>query len=173
MKKLYAPWRTHYARGIASKPKNDTGAASDCVFCVQFQKSDDHENGILRRFTHAVVMLNKYPYNAGHLMVLPLQHASTLPQLTATTRQEIIELASHAQQIVITALGAHGVNIGINSGKAAGAGIPAHLHVHVLPRFEGDTNFMPVLCDTKPISVDLSVIYAQLKPAFDAIVLES
>ena len=171
MKKLYAPWRTIYARSIASHAKRADISESDCVFCTQFRASDDHANGILRRFKHTVVMLNKYPYNAGHIMILPLQHTATLHQLTIAARQEIIELASHAQQAVTTALGAHGVNLGINFGKAAGAGLPAHLHMHILPRFEGDTNFMPTLCNTKQISVDLSMIYTQLKPAFDAIEL--
>jgi len=169
MHKLYAPWRTQYARTIAAKPKRDDAPAHECVFCTQFTESNDHEHGILRRFKYCVVMLNKYPYNAGHVMILPLQHTGTLYTLTKHARQEMMELASYAQQIVTTELDAHGVNLGINFGKAAGAGIPSHLHMHILPRFEGDTNFMPTLCDTKQISVDLSTIYAKLKPAFDAI----
>jgi len=171
MKRLYAPWRSSYARAIVSNAKREDTSQNACVFCTQFKESNDYAHGIVRRFNHTAIMLNKYPYNAGHLMILPLVHVATLVQLTVSARQEIIELASHAQQIVTDVLGADGVNVGINFGKAAGAGIPAHMHVHVLPRFAGDTNFMPTLCNTKTVSFDLGSIYTELKPAFDGIKL--
>jgi ATP adenylyltransferase len=171
MKKLYAPWRTAYAREIAAQSKQESTTADACVFCTQFTASDDHKNGILRRFTHTIAMLNKYPYNAGHILIVPHAHRATLHELSTPARTELIELASQSQLIMVNTLKAQGVNMGLNLGKAAGAGIPAHLHLHVLPRFLGDTNFMPTLCDTKQISIDLNTIYTQLKPAFDAIEL--
>lgn len=171
MKKLYAPWRTAYAREIAAQSKQESTDTSACPFCQQFYATDDTSNGILRRFEHTIVMLNKYPYNAGHIMILPRNHQANLADLSKEARIELIELAAQSQSIMLNTLGAHGVNMGINLGKAAGAGIPSHLHFHILPRFIGDTNFMPTLCETKQISIDLRTIYEKLKPAFDALVI--
>jgi len=165
MKRLYAPWRSHYAKSIMAG-KHADAAANTCDFCTQLAANNDEKYFILKRFNHSFVCLNLYPYNAGHLLVLPLTHTATLHQLTPEARTEIMEVVSLSTQIAEQVLQCNGINVGINLGKAAGAGIPHHLHVHVLPRFNGDTNFMPILSDTKLISFDLQELYTKLKPAF-------
>ena len=111
-------------------------------------------------------MLNLYPYNAGHLLILPFEHTATLEALPKATRTEIMELTSLCTKILESELKCDGINVGINLGRAAGAGIPSHLHLHVLPRWNGDTNFLPTLADTKQVSFDLKKIYTLLKKAF-------
>lgn len=169
MKCLYAPWRSDYASKVDQSKTDDTSADS-CIFCLDFSQSST-QHLILKQATHAYVMMNRYPYNAGHLLIVPFAHQGALDELDQSTRAELMELVAHSTDILAKVLGAHGVNIGINLGKAAGAGIPAHLHIHVLPRWIGDTNFLPTLADTKQISFDLHQIYHQLLPAFDQIAL--
>ncbi len=162
---LYAPWRSEYTDDT-HKNKDEMAPSDTCVFCTQFATNNDKEFGIIKRFENTIVMLNKYPYNAGHLLLLPLSHASSLSQLTKECRGELMELVSMSIDRVKLALGAGGVNIGINVGAAAGAGIPCHLHIHVLPRWAGDTNFMPTIGKTKVISFDLNKIYTTLFEEF-------
>jgi len=171
MNHLYAPWRSVYSDSVAHSKREDTTAA-ECIFCKILKDNNDAEHFILKRFTYNFVVLNRYPYNAGHLLIMPLNHIATLPELSAPARHEFIELTTHSYTIVKQVLEAHGVNIGINMGKAAGAGIPSHLHQHVLPRWFGDTNFLPTLADTKQISFNLGDIYKQLKPSFDALTIK-
>lgn len=109
-------------------------------------------------------MMNRYPYNAGHLLILPLKHTAALSDLTPAARAQLMELTHHCTEILKKVLDAHGVNIGMNLGKAAGAGLPSHLHMHVLPRWRGDTNFLPLLADVKPVSADLQQLFNKLKP---------
>lgn len=161
MKKLYAPWRSLYTKRVYTREK-DLG----CVFCKIVATTEDAAEFIIKRGTHCVTMLNKYPYNPGHLLIVPMVHADQLHMVQPEVRAELIESTSLASAIMTTALGAEGCNIGINIGKAAGAGIPEHLHMHILPRFFGDTNFLPTLADTKQISLDLHEIFDTLKKAF-------
>ena len=168
MKKLYVPWRSSYAKSVSSTVEK-IGSAIECVFCQQFAQTTDDAHFILHRFTHITAMLNRYPYNAGHILLLPHAHIARLDQLSVEAQHELIALTSHTVTILETVLGSHGTNVGINLGKAAGAGIPSHLHVHVLPRWMGDTNFLPALADTKTISFDLKKIYEDLKPHFENI----
>jgi ATP adenylyltransferase len=165
MKFLFAPWRSKYAKSAESK--KETTTSKECVFCQQLNENNDEEYFILKRFKYCFIALNKFPYNAGHLLILPLQHQSSLSTLSAQGRIEMMELVTQSTQIVQEVLECEGVNIGLNLGKAAGAGIPSHLHMHVLPRWLADTNFMPALSETKVISFDLSQIYKQLKPYFE------
>lgn len=165
MNKLYAPWRTEYT-GDTQKGKNDNCTKDTCVFCTQFASNKDQEHGIIKRFKHTIVVLNKYPYNAGHVLLLPLVHAQNLSQLSPEARSELINVLAVATETIQNALKSDGLNVGINLGKAAGAGIPAHLHVHILPRWQGDTNFMPILAETKVVSFDLATIYKKLTTAF-------
>jgi ATP adenylyltransferase len=165
---LYAPWRTSYSSSI-HEAKQENASADQCIFCQQLERPDDAAHFIFRRFKRVMVMLNLYPYNAGHLLILPLAHLSRLDELDKQTRADIMELTTHSTEILTRVLGAHGINVGLNLGKAAGAGIPAHLHMHVLPRWTGDTNFLPTLAHTKQISFDLQDMFARLKPAFDAL----
>lgn len=168
MKKLYAPWRSPYA-GSIDQGKKENAAADTCVFCTQLAEHNDEHHLILYRGEHHAVMINKYPYNAGHLLIISLKHQATLEELSPASRAELIELTAHCVSILKKELHAEGVNVGLNLGKIAGAGIPAHIHMHILPRWNGDTNFLPTLTDTKQISFDLRDIYTQLKPAFTAL----
>lgn len=168
MKRLYAPWRTSYAKKISSE-KGDGATEQTCIFCKQFQDNKDTDYFILRRFKNTVVMLNLYPYNAGHLLVLPLHHCPDFSAMSREIRSEMMEVITLSIQVLQETLKAPGINVGLNLGKAAGAGIPSHLHMHIIPRWEGDTNFLPLIADTKQISVDLHKMYAQLLPAFEKI----
>lgn len=169
MDRLYCPWRSEYVDKEAHT-KNENSPKDACVFCSQFSISDDKKNLILKRFKNIAIVMNKYPYNAGHLLVLPLEHKSRLADYTKEVRSELIEATNLCVEVLGKALKKpEGFNIGINLGKAAGAGIPAHLHLHVLPRWQGDTNFLPLLGETKQISFDLSKMYDQLKKEFDAV----
>lgn len=165
MKHLYAPWRSSYSSSVA-RTKHEKALPKDCVFCVQFKAKNDAQNFILKRTKHNAIMLNRFPYNAGHLLIMPLAHHATLTKLSKPARTELMELLTKSSHIVQKELKADGVNIGLNIGKAAGAGIPSHLHFHVLPRWYGDTNFLPTLTDTKQISFDLHAMYEQLKKRF-------
>lgn len=165
MKFLYSPWRKNYVNDIRES-KKDKASDQDCIFCQQVNNKDDEKNFILRRFTHNFVMLNLYPYNHGHLMVVPFAHKPMLCDLAMAERAELIELVSTSCNILQMNQKAEGINVGLNLGKAAGAGIPSHLHMHVLPRWIGDTNFMPLLADTKVFSINLAELYKELKPQF-------
>lgn len=155
MKHLYAPWRSAYTAG----KKKDAG----CVLCNKHTEQLDQKNFIIKRYEHCYVMLNLFPYNAGHLLVIPYEHCDALENLPAQTRQEIMEVTAKSTAILKQTLQAEGINIGINlGGPAAGGSIPEHLHVHILPRWSSDTNFLVTLAETKQISVDLPGVYRKL-----------
>ncbi len=168
MKRMYCPWRSEYTADIA-QTKNEGASARECVFCTQLKEKNDAKNFIIKRFKNNVIMLNRFPYNAGHILIMPLTHEATLESLSKATRTELMELLSKSAEIIKKTLKADGINIGLNLGKAAGSGIPSHLHFHVLPRWYGDTNFLPTLTGTKQISFDLNKICKQLKKAFKTI----
>lgn len=161
MKNLFCPWRSDYSLDVNKKRKK--GEQGTCVFCFQPQENNDREYYILYRGVHAYVMLNRYPYNAGHLLIIPFEHRAIISDFAIEVQNEIMGLIAKSCVLVTAVLKAEGVNVGINMGVAAGAGIPEHLHVHILPRWAGDTNFMPTLADTKQISFDLLEIFDQLK----------
>lgn len=164
---LYAPWRDKYVKH-SIKHKDDESQA--CVFCTIFSATDvTHQEFILKQTEHAIVLLNIYPYNSGHLLILPKMHAAHLEDLSKDVRVEMMELMTASIVILKNVLCAQGVNAGANLGKVSGAGIPDHLHLHVVPRWVGDTSFITVIGDTKNISVDLKRIYNELKPAFIAL----
>lgn len=167
MKFLYAPWREDYSSAIDKASKQSDASQAACVFCKQLAENNDEKNLIIKRFHHNYVLLNKYPYNAGHILILPLEHHAELSELSLPARIELIELINSTIELMQTTLNPHGFNVGFNLGKEAGAGIPSHLHAHVLPRWQGDTNFLPTLADTKQISFDLHKIYERLKMAFE------
>lgn len=164
MDQLYAPWRDNYTQEVTHKKACDL--PESCVFCNQFKEHKDDTYFILARYNHNAILLNKYPYNGGHLLIIPLEHKPELQQYHVDVQQELIILASASCEILKRELQAGGINIGVNQGKAAGAGIPAHLHLHVLPRWIGDTNFLPTLAETKQVSTDLGQLYTKLKPHF-------
>lgn len=148
----------------------EAGSSGDsgCIFCDHLAQGDDEGAGILWRGLHTFVLLNAFPYNTGHLMVAPLRHRGDLEDLSPDERAELMEATARSVGIIRAAMKAEGFNVGANLGSAAGAGVPGHVHVHVVPRWGGDTNFMPVVGDTKVLPEMLAQTYAKLRPAFDA-----
>ncbi len=138
-----------------------------CVFCIALQQPDCPENLIVWRGEHAFVILNRFPYTSGHLMIVPYAHQPSLELLDASTRSEIMELATRAIQILQQVYEPEGYNLGINIGKAAGAGVAGHVHLHVVPRWGGDTNFMSSLGDTRVLPESLEDTYQRVKTAWE------
>jgi len=137
-----------------------------CIFC-QKVNGNDEENLVLYRGKHCFAVLNLFPYNNGHLMVAPYEHKGSLQELTKEERAELMDVVALCLDVLKEALNCHGFNVGINIGKVAGAGVPDHLHIHIVPRWEGDTNFMPVIGDTKVIPQSLSSTYQVLRSALE------
>ncbi|MAT44020.1 MAG: HIT family hydrolase [Anaerolineaceae bacterium] len=155
---LWSPWRMKYILNKEDEPH--------CVFCVAVEKHEDEAYLILFRGKNAFVMLNRYPYTSGHLMVLPYEHEPTYENLTPETRAEIMELINQATAVIRAVYHPHGLNIGANIGEAAGAGIAPHVHFHIVPRWQGDSNFMSVTSNTRVIPEDLHKSYQRLKQAW-------
>lgn len=158
MKQLWAPWRMTYI---------DQGTKEEgCVFCEKVRQDDLRDALVLAQTAHSVVMLNKYPYNNGHLLLAPRRHENRLSNLSATEYADLNEALRQSVEIVLAALHPGGINLGMNLGKCAGAGVEDHLHWHVVPRWEGDTNFMPVVGDTRVMPQHLLESYDRFKPYF-------
>lgn len=157
MEQLWAPWRLAYIKG--PEPEG-------CIFCTKPAEDRDEDNLIVWRGGTAFVMLNRYPYNSGHVMAVPVRHTGELDDLTPQEVADLWEAVRRSVRALRRALGAQAFNIGVNLGRAAGAGITDHLHVHVVPRWVGDTNFMPVLAEVKVIPQHLLDTYRQLREAF-------
>ncbi len=165
MKKLYAPWRHDYVTGKDRKDKKNL--KNNCVFCDEFVQDDDEKTFILKRLKHCGIVMNYYPYNAGHVMVLPYEHIADLSQTSPEVRAEMMEATTMATIAIGKATKCEGFNVGINLGSAGGGGLREHLHIHVLPRWSGDTNFLSTLGDTTLVCTDMHEIYAELKKEFD------
>jgi ATP adenylyltransferase len=144
----------------------DKDNTAQCVFCVASTPEQDRERQILYRGAHAFVVMNRYPYANGHLLVVPYRHLADLPELTAPERGELFDLVCLAQQVLKETMAPQGFNMGLNLGVAAGAGIAAHLHWHIVPRWQGDTNFMPVVGELRVIPQHLHRTYELLAAAF-------
>lgn len=168
---LCAPWRKHLLEKSGQGNGSERVAAGDCVFCQQLAAHEDARYFILKRCKHVFIVFNRYPYNAGHILILPNVHIPDLDQLSSAARLEMMDAAVASGRILKEVLGAQGINIGINVGKVAGGSFPSHLHMHVLPRWQGDTNFLPVLADTKTISFDLNDLYIKTFPHFQDLIL--
>lgn len=158
MDRLHAYWRMEYMEAPKESEEHKRS-----LFEHILEHGDDEEVYILHRDKHSYIMLNKYPYNAGHLMVVPYRGVANLADLTEEERSNLMMMVVKAQEVLEKGLKAEGFNIGFNIGKAAGAGIPKHLHCHVVPRWLGDTNFMPVLGETKVLPESLASMYKRLK----------
>ena len=144
--RLWTPHRMVYIKG-ENKPEHDE-AGEGCPFCAAPGRTDE-DGLIVARGTHVYAVLNLYPYNSGHLMTVPYRHVADYPDLDADETLELARFTQRAMQVIRAAMGPHGFNLGINQGPVAGAGIAAHLHQHVVPRWGGDTNFMPVVGHTR------------------------
>ena len=144
-----------------------TGEAHGCVFCAAQQDGAEGAPLIVFRGRHAYVILNLFPYNSGHLMVVPHRHIATLASATHDERCELMDLTRAAEQALTEVYKPQGLNVGMNLGRSAGAGIVDHMHVHVVPRWNGDTNFMTVVGDVRVLPEDLAQTAARLRPAFE------
>ena len=155
---LWAPWRIEYITA---------GKTNGCFFCDYWANPDnDAANLVLMRDDDCFAVMNKYPYNAGHLMIAPAAHVARLADLGDEGLVRIMRLARRAEEVLATEIKPQGFNVGFNIGRPAGAGIEDHLHLHVVPRWQGDTNFMPVLDDTRVVPVALKELWRQLAPGF-------
>ena len=164
MEKIWAPWRmTYIEENVIDKRKT-----TECVFCQLYGvSSDDMKNNlVLYRDEHSFVVMNKYPYNNGHLLVMPALHCADLTALPEDVFAGLHNSLKRAINVLKGALSPDGINLGMNLGAKAGAGIPDHIHYHLVPRWSGDTNFMPVIAETKVISQHILATYDQLKPHF-------
>lgn len=155
---IWAPWRIDYIQ----QPKTD-----GCFLCRILQETNDRDNLLLKRSSSAAVIMNRYPYNGGHLMIVPHRHLAHLEELTPEEQTDIHQLTTTALRIMKTTMHPDGFNLGYNLGTAAGAGLAEHLHQHIVPRWNGDTNFMPVIAETHVMPQALLDQYDQLKPHFD------
>ncbi len=155
MDQLWAPWRLSYV----SQPSKDRPAGDDCFVCRGLAEADDRANLIALRTERSVVVLNRFPYNNGHLLVAPLAHKAGLEELTDAESLDLQHLLVRLSGVLRTAMSPDGFNVGLNLGRVAGAGLPGHLHWHLVPRWAGDTNFMPVVTDTRVIVQSLDALY--------------
>ena len=158
MDNLWAPWRMQYVRA----PKKNT----EKTFLKKFEDGNDEENLVLFRGEHSFVCMNLYPYNNGHIMILPNNIVEKPEELDDVTQFEIMKIASLSMKIIREKMNAEGFNFGANIGASAGAGIAEHLHFHIVPRWKGDTNFMPVIGNTKVHVQGLNDTYVMLRPLF-------
>jgi ATP adenylyltransferase len=158
MDRLWAPWRAQYIYDSSQAVETDVG----CFLCRGLAQTDDRNNLVAWRRPHSVVVLNRFPYNNGHLLVAPNSHLATLGDCAGADLTEPIETVQRVVAVLDRMLRPQGYNIGLNQGKAAGAGLPGHLHWHIVPRWDGDTNFMPILGQTKVIVESLFDFYDRL-----------
>ncbi|HTX36268.1 MAG TPA: HIT domain-containing protein [Bryobacteraceae bacterium] len=158
---LWTPWRYRFVA--------QAGEPVECIFCAAANpQADDHELLVVHRARHNFIILNRFPYTTGHVMVVPIRHVATLEDLDNEALAELIFLAKAAEKCLRHVYHPDGINLGMNIGKSAGAGIAAHLHLHVLPRWYGDANFMTVIGETRVMPEDLETTWERLRSAFAA-----
>lgn len=156
MKELWAPWRIEYFKKTKEK---------GCFLCKAFAGKKDRDNLVLKRGKTCAVVINRYPYTGGHLMVAPFRHVASLEALKPKELAELMKLTTKAMKALKTCARPHGFNIGINIGAAAGAGLKDHLHIHIVPRWSGDTNFITVMADVRVVPQGLLEVWQQLRKA--------
>jgi ATP adenylyltransferase len=161
VERLYTPWRREFIEASASN-------ASGCFLCdLAAGKRDDRQGYVLHRGERVFALLNLYPYNSGHLMVAPFEHTGAFATLDAATAEELMRESQRCVAVLEQVYRPDAFNLGMNLGRAAGAGVPDHLHVHVVPRWGGDTNFMPIVGETKVLPESLDQTYDRLRPQFE------
>jgi ATP adenylyltransferase len=158
MEHLWTPWRSNY---VSKKSEPDF-----CVFCDALASSNDEQNLLLHRATYNFIILNRFPYSSGHLMIAPNIHVSRLTAIGDAAAEEMMHLARMSESILEEVYRPHGINLGMNMGEAAGAGIAAHIHLHVLPRWTGDANFMTTVANTRVIPESLEDTFRKLHGRF-------
>jgi len=154
MKNLWAPWRMDYI--------NELREPGNCFLCEAGASSEDRDNLVFYRGTDCFAILNRYPYNNGHALIAPLAHKADLEDLSSEETLELMRMTTRVKGALQEIMSPQGFNIGINLGTVAGAGVPGHLHIHIVPRWQGDTNFMPVVGQTKVIPQSLDAVYNRL-----------
>ncbi len=159
MERLWAPWRMVYIRSV----DNEEG----CLFCRKAEEAPSETNLVLHQGEHTLTLMNLYPYNSGHLMVAPRLHVANLEDLPEEVVLALMKETQRAIRILKAEMHPHGFNVGLNLGRVAGAGVDKHLHLHIVPRWSGDSNFMPVIGDVKVIPEALVETYRRLRPHFD------
>jgi len=159
--RIWAPWRLAYVKDA------DKDSGEECIFCAKPAADDDAANLIVHRGERSFVILNLFPYTNGHLMIAPYDHAGSLADLDSDTTAEMMALAQRAVRVLDEQYGPQGYNVGFNQGRVAGAGVEHHIHMHVVPRWGGDTNFMPVLADTRVMPQTPQQSYEVLRGTFD------
>jgi ATP adenylyltransferase len=164
MNHLWSPWRMEYIQ--------NSNKESGCIFCLRPTQADSPANLIAARGSRAYVILNRYPYTSGHLMVVPFDHQPSLEQLDPETRAEMMELATTAIQVLQAEYRPEGFNLGVNIGQAAGAGIAEHIHLHIVPRWAGDTNFMSSLSATRVLPEALDETYWRIRGRWEELIRE-
>lgn len=158
MDHIWSPWRYQYVTKAAP-----TGG---CVFCAKIAADNDAESLVVHRAEHNFVVLNLYPYTNGHVMVVPYEHVDSLAAATPACAVEMMELSRRTETILRTLYNPPGINIGMNLGACAGAGVAGHIHMHLLPRWPGDANFMSVIGETRVLIEDLSITWERMRRAF-------
>ncbi|MCC6477018.1 HIT domain-containing protein [bacterium] len=164
MERLWAPWRMTYILETVKEDKQD-----GCVFCKMLEAKDDAKNLILFRGEKVFLVMNLFPYNTGHLMAIPYRHTGDFGSLSTEEHAELGQTVNLAKDALSECLAPHGFNIGMNIGRAAGAGILDHLHYHIVPRWSGDSNFMSAVAETKILSEALPDTYARLRRAIETL----
>jgi len=160
--RIYAPWRVAYLM-------QDHKPGPDCLFCAIGAAVDDRDNLVLERAGHWYLIINRFPYTTGHLMVVCNRHVESFSDLNDDERAEFPRLLARGERAVQEAYRPDGINVGANLGRSAGAGIVGHLHIHVVPRWHGDTNFMSAVADTRVVSEDLAETYERIRAALERI----
>jgi ATP adenylyltransferase len=158
LKRIYAPWRSVYLQREPSK---------DCLFCSIVKNENDERNRVLYRGRHHFVIINAYPYSNGHVMIVCNRHVENFSDLSSDETVELGELIRRCEKALLDTYNPGGINVGANLGRSAGAGIAGHLHVHLVPRWHGDTNFMTTVGETRVVSEDLGETYRKLKGRFE------
>jgi ATP adenylyltransferase len=162
---LWSPWRYDYIKSGSSEEKRR--ALAPCIFCaIQEATSDDESNFVLYRGRYNFVVLNIYPYISGHLLIIPYAHLGELDAVPKETTDELMDLTKRSQTLLRETYNPHGFNLGMNLGRAAGAGVADHIHLHIMPRWMGDSNFMSTIGETRVIPEDLSTTYGKLRGKF-------
>jgi len=159
MDRLWATWRMPYIERVEEP-------GDGCIFCDKPAEKKDDENFILFRGAKAFVILNAFPYNPGHVMVAPYRHLGAFGMLDDDERKEAMDLLALSEKVIQELFNPHGINMGVNLGRAAGAGVPGHIHMHLVPRWQGDTNFMPLFADVRVVPQGLVETSSRLRDLF-------